>query len=386
MISGMLDIKMLAALKPISSFSPARLRELLDYCHLETFAQGQDPLKPHSFRGQSVYLLQGELELEYEDGNRVIVRANSEWAKHPLGKRQPEIIRATALGDIQLLRIDDNVLDTMVTWDQFSPHGGAKPLSEAEAVSDASANVKRWLNSGMFSAEYLENGPFAHLPPANIGQLINCIEAVAVRANDVIIREGDEGDLYYMIESGRALVTRMVDGVNVLLAEVKAGDAFGEEALISGAMRNATVTMKTNGMLLRVKRQDFFKMMQEPLLHRLSYEEAAKKVARGAIWMDVRHPSEYRYDKLPGAINVPLNDVRKVIGALDKGRTYIAYCQSGRRSSAATFILSQAGYDAYVLEGGLWAVPKPAAVNLPDPAGTMASVELPAKTLPGSSG
>ncbi len=358
MMSGMLDIRMLAALKPISSFSPARLRELLDYCHLETFAQGQGPFKSHSLHGQSVYLLQGELELVYEDGNRVIIRANSEWAKHPLGKRQPEIISATALTDIQLLRVDDVMLDMMVTWDQFSPRRGFKPMHEMEAASDASASVKRLLNSGMFSAEYLKNGPFAHLPPANIGQLIDRTEAIAVWDNDVIIREGDEGDYYYMIESGRAQVTRLVGGVNMLLAELKAGDAFGEEALVSGARRNATVTMQTNGMLLRVKRQDFLELMQEPLLHRLNYGDAIKKVAQGAIWIDTRHPSEYRYDKLPGAINVPLNDIRNAIGALNKSHTYIAYCQSGRRSSAAAFILAQAGYDVYVLEGGLWTVPK----------------------------
>ena len=359
MISGMLDIRMLAALKPISSFSPARLRELLDYCHLETFAHGQDPFKLHGLHGQSVYLLQGELEMVYEDGNRVIIRANSEWAKHPLGKRQPEIVSATALTDIQLLRIDDDMLDTMVTWDQFAPHSGVKLLPDTEAAPDASVSVKRLLNSGIFSAEYLKNGPFAHLPPANIGQLIDRIEAIAVWANDVIIREGDEGDYYYMIESGRAQVTRLVGGVNMLLAELKAGDAFGEEALISGAKRNATVTMKTNGMLLRVKRQDFLELMQEPLLRSLGYEDALKKVAQGAIWIDVRHPSEYRYDKLPGAINVPLNDVRNAIGALNKSHTYITYCQSGRRSSAAAFVLAQAGYDVYVLEGGLWTVPKP---------------------------
>ena len=350
---------MLAALKPISSFSPARLRELLDYCHLETVAQGQDPFKLHSLHGQSVYLLHGELEMVYEDGNHVIVRANSEWAKHPLGKRQPEIVSATALSDIQLLRIDDDMLDTMVTWDQFAPHGGVKPMPEMEKAPDAPSSVKRLLSSGMFSMEYLKKGPFAHLPPANIGQLIDRIEAVTVWANDVIIREGDEGDYYYMIESGRAQVTRMVGGVNMSLAELKAGDAFGEDALVSGARRNATVTMKTNGMLLRVKRQDFLELMQEPLLHSLSYEDALKKVGQGAIWIDVRHPSEYRYDKLPGAINVPLNDVRNAIGALNKGHTYITYCQSGRRSSAAAFVLAQAGYDVYVLEGGLWTVPKP---------------------------
>jgi rhodanese-related sulfurtransferase len=37
---------------------------------------------------------------------------------------------------------------------------------------------------------------------------------------------------------------------------------------------------------------------------------------------------------------------------------YICYCQSGRRSAAAAFILAQAGYDVYVLENGLWSVPK----------------------------
>lgn len=358
-MSGMLDIRMLAALKPISSLSPTRLRELLDYCHLEMFDKGQDPFKSHSLQGQSVYLLQGELELEYEDGNHVIMRSNSEWAKHPIGKRQPEVIRATALSDIQLLCIDDDTLDMMVTWDQSSLHDGSAQAHERERPSDDSASVKRLMKSGMFSAENLKKGPFSSLPVANIGQLLGRIEPIAVWENDIIIREGDEGDYYYLIESGRADVTRVVGGVDMLLAKLKAGDAFGEEALISGAKRNASVTMKTNGILLRLRRQDFLELMQEPLLHRLSYDEARQKVEQGAIWIDVRHPSEYRYDKLQGAINIPLNDIRNAIGALNRDRTYITYCQSGRRSSAAAFILAQAGHDVYVLEGGLWMVPKP---------------------------
>lgn len=215
------------------------------------------------------------------------------------------------------------------------------------------------MSSGMFSAENLKNGPFAHLPPANIGQLLGRIEVVAAWADDVIIQEGDEGDYYYMIESGRAQVTRQVGGEEMLLAELKAGDVFGEEALVSGANRNATVTMKSNAMLLRIKRQDFLELMREPLLHRISYDGAVQKVAAGAVWLDVRHPSEYRYDKLPGAINVPLNDIRNAVGALSKERTYIAYCQGGRRSAAAAFIMAQAGYDVYVLEGGLWTAPQP---------------------------
>jgi len=284
----------------------------------------------------------------------VLIRSGSEWARHPIGKRQPGIRKAQALSNVQLLRVDDDLLDRVVTWDQFANHDDVRhsPGENSETT------VKKLLSSGMFSAENLSNSPFAHLPSANIGKLLNCIEAIAVWDKDVVIREGDEGDYYYLIESGRAQVTRMVGGANLVLADIKAGDVFGEEALISDAKRNATVTMKSNGVLLRLKKQDFLELMQEPLLHRIGYQEARQRVAKGAVWLDVRHPPEYRYDKLPGAINVPLNDIRNAIGVLSKAPAYIAYCQSGRRSAAAAFILAQAGYEVYVLENGLWSVPR----------------------------
>lgn len=355
-MQDILDIRVLAALEPISSFSPARLREVLDYCHIENIAQGQDPFKERPIQGQLAYLLRGELEVVYEDGNRVLIRADSEWARHPIGKRQPAISSAQVLSSrAQLLRVDEDLLDRMVTWDQFASHDDVKPV----ALKDAhESTVKKLLNSGMFSAENLSGGPFAHLPSANIGKLLKRIEAVAVWDKDVIIREGDEGDYYYLIESGRAQVTRLVGGASMVLAELNAGDVFGEEALVSDSKRNATVTMKSNGVLLRLKKQDFLELLQEPLLHRISYQDARQKVAQGAVWLDVRHPPEYRYDKLPGAINLPLNDIRNAIGVLSKATAYVAYCQSGRRSAAAAFILAQAGYDVYVLENGLWSVPK----------------------------
>ncbi len=358
-----LDIKILAGLEPISSFNPARLRELLDYCHTEKVAVGENPFKTHELAGQSVYLVRGEIELLYQDGNKVVVNAESEWAKHPLGKRQPDILSATALVESQLLRIDDELLDRMVTWDQFSQHDLISDAHVANAVEthvDVATSIKRLLASNMFSTENLQNGPLAHLPMANISILLQRIEAIAVWSGDVVIREGDDGDYYYLIDSGRAQVTRLVGGVVMPLADLKSGDVFGEEALISDAKRNATVTMKSNGVLLRLGRADFMALLREPLLHKLNFADARQKVAEGAVWLDVRHPPEYRYDRLPGAMNVPLNDIRDAVGALDRSKQYIAYCQSGRRSAAAAFILAQAGYDVHVLENGLWSVPKSA--------------------------
>lgn len=353
-MQDILDIRVLAALDPLSSFGPPRLRELLEYCHLETLEQGGDPFKNNSPKGQSVYLVKGELEVIYTDSNRVLIRADSEWARHPIGKRQPEIKNATALTRIQLLRVDDELLDQMVTWDQFAFHEDTKASLEKEGSESV---LKRILHSGMFSAENLSNSPFAQLPSAHIGKLLEKIDAIAVWEKETIVQEGDEGNYFYLIESGRAQVTRQIGGIRKVLADLKAGDIFGEEALISDTLRNATVVMKSNGVLLRLKKQDFLELMQEPLLHSLTYHEAKIKVAEGAVWLDVRHPPEYRYDKLTNAINVPLSEIRNVSGVLDKNTNYVAYCQSGRRSTAAAFLLVQAGYKVDVLKNGLWSVP-----------------------------
>jgi len=112
--------------------------------------------------------------------------------------------------------------------------------------------------------------------------------------------------------------------------------------------------MRTDGAVLRLDKKDFIELLREPLLHRVSMEEAQQKVLAGAQWVDVRYPSEFQYDQLAGAINIPLSEIRNAFGLLDKDREYIVYCQSERRSSAAAFLLSQRGYRAAVLKGGLW--------------------------------
>ena len=95
-------------------------------------------------------------------------------------------------------------------------------------------------------------------------------------------------------------------------------------------------------------------LLREPLLHAINMEQATQKVLNGAQWIDVRYPSEYQYDRLPGARNIPLSEIRNAFGALDMDEEYIIYCQSGRRSAAAAFLLAQRGYHALLLEGGLW--------------------------------
>jgi CRP-like cAMP-binding protein len=332
----------LSTLAPLAGLSRERLAELAEVAQIERAARGADPLAERLQGGQLVFLLAGEMLLYFEGGGTLVVVGGSDETRQALNRRKERVARAKAITDVDLLVVDDELLDILATWDQVAAGRGREMIS-----------------SGPFSLTNLRSGAFAQLPAARIDELLRRFERVNAARGEAVIKEGDEGDYYYVIESGRFLVGRLVGGAEVVLAELKTGDVFGEEALVSEAKRNASVTALTDGQLLRLNRSHFNELLREPLLRRLGFDEAAEKVRRGALWLDVRYPSEYQYDKLPGAINVPLAEVRNMFAVLDRTKEYIAYCQSGRRSAAAAFLFAQRGFKVWLLQGGLKAVEKP---------------------------
>jgi rhodanese-related sulfurtransferase len=330
--------------------SASRLRELAGIAIVERAERGSDPLAARSSDRNSVFLLRGEMLLVFEGGGTLVVVGGMGDGRYPLNRRAARVARSRAISDVELLIVEDEALDILVTFDQVASGDAASGSAMAQAVRSGTG-----LAAGIFSLANLRHGVFALLPAARIEEMFARFERISAKRGDVVIREGEEGDFYYVIETGRCNVARTVGGVSVALAELKSGDAFGEEALASEGRRNATVTMATDGWLLRLGARDFREVLGEPLLRRVSYEEGLQRVQRGAAWLDVRYPSEYRCDRLPGALNVPLNEVRNSFAALDASREYVVYCQSGRRSSAAAFLFAQHGYKVSLLEGGLWA-------------------------------
>jgi rhodanese-related sulfurtransferase len=207
----------------------------------------------------------------------------------------------------------------------------------------------------------LQTKAFHRIPPANIQAIFMRMQRVDFAAGDVIIRQGDEGDFFYVIAQGTCLVTREtpLNREGIKLAELSMGDTFGEEALIAEAKRNATVSALTDVALMRLGKDDFRKLLNEPLLEWVDAEKATFAVARGGKWLDVRLPSEFESGHLPGALNLPLYFIRLKLKTLDRNVPYIVYCDTGRRSSAAAYILAERGFHAAVLKGGMGTVEKP---------------------------
>lgn len=348
MITESALLEKLSRCQPLASLGPELLRELAPLCHDECVARNLDPSRMRDWGGQVVYLTKGELKLDFDDGSMKLLVGGTGDALLPLGQGGQKLVSTKAITDVELLIFDEDTLDILVTWNHLTAyHPGATAAGECAD----------WRTmSGMFAARSLTQGAFSTLPPAHIETLLERFQRIEARRGETIIRQGDAGDYYYLVERGRCLVTREVAGSPVELAELKAGDAFGEEALVSDTPRNATVTMKTDGVLLRLCKADFVDLLREPLIRRVSTGEARTRAAAGAVWLDARFPAEYRHDGIPGAINIPLNEVRQALPMLDPQKEYIVYCQTGRRSSAAAFLLSQRGFHAALLDGGMKAL------------------------------
>jgi CRP-like cAMP-binding protein len=339
------DVPMLRQFEPLGGLKKENQAALARKVFVRTIDAGRLLFKQGDNDKRTIWVVQGTVELRDEERTVGVIRGGSPEARKPLLQRLPREFSARAMEQVEYLAIDSELLDVMITWDQT----GTYEVGDLQAQFQGS-EADDWMMTLM------QSRAMQRIPPANIQAIFMRMERVPYRAGDVVIRQGAEGDYFYAIVKGKCVVTRETplnkDGIR--LAELGTGDTFGEEALISESKRNATVTMQTEGVLMRLKKQDFQELMNEPLLQWVTADQAEALVHKnGAAWLDVRLPSEFQALAVETALNVPLYFIRLKLTALDKSKPYVVYCDTGRRSSAAAFILVEKGFTAYVLKGGL---------------------------------
>jgi CRP-like cAMP-binding protein len=339
----LLDAALLRTLAPPAALNSENFQELAGKAYVEIVPAGSTLFRAGELDRKTIYLIEGEVELSPVQGVKTLVTGGTELARHPLVNQQPRQHTAIARTACRVTRLDSDLLDILLTWDQLA----GIEVEEIRA-EDAGSREGDWMT------RILQSRAFLQVPPANIQAMFMRMQEVPVAAGATVIRQGDEGDYYYIIRSGRAKVTRLArTGAEITLAQLAEGDAFGEEALLSEAQRNATITMVTDGVLMRLSKADFNSLLREPMLSRVSLEEARRRIAAGARWLDVRLDSEHEAGALPDSLNIPLFALRLKAESLDPATEYVCYCDTGRRSSAAAFLLSERGFRTCVLSGGL---------------------------------
>lgn len=346
MESKPLELGLLRSFSPLDGLKSENLQSLARRTKLRELASGRYLFKQGETDKHTYYLFSGVLELMQDGRTAMVVRGGSPEARNPISPSTPRRYSARVVSDrIEYIAIDSNMLDMMLTWDQT----GSYEVNELRGVEDAGPASDDWMTT------LLQTKAFHKIPPANIQAIFMRMQRMDVRAGEIIIKQGDEGDYFYVIVKGGCVVTRETplnkDGIR--LAELGMGDTFGEEALISDAKRNASVSMSSDGTLMRLSKEDFRTLLNEPMLEWVDVQQARDIVAQGGKWLDVRLPSEFENFHMEGATNLPLYFIRLKLKSLDRNVHYVVCCDTGRRSSAGAYILSERGFQASVLKGGL---------------------------------
>lgn len=339
-----LDINLLKRFSPLDGLKRDNLAALAGKVQIRELSPQQILFKEGDSEKRTVYVVSGTLELLNQQDEAVEnVVGGTDDARNPVSPVFPRRFTARARDRVQYISIDSDLLDVMLTWDQT----GSYEVSELRGSDDVGGDD--WMTM------LLQTKAFHKIPPANIQAIFMRMQQINYKAGDVVLKQGAEGDYFYVLTRGKCLVTRETplnkDGIK--LAELHVGDTFGEEALISDAKRNATVTMQTDGAVMRLGKEDFKRLLNEPMLDWVTKAEADKIVAEGGKWLDVRLPSEFENQHHEGALNIPLYFIRLKINTLSPDTKYVLCCDTGRRSSAGAYILSERGFQAYVLEGGI---------------------------------
>jgi len=302
------------------------------------------------------YVLEGHVDLISTEFMITSIKGNSRDAKQPLNADMPTKCSGVVKSDkARIMSIDVEVLDRLIAWSESAEAAFEAELETKQTTSFLPSDTKFVVTeveeddqSGDWMSSLLQSPLFTRVPLSHVQDLFTRFEDVSVEKDEVIVREGEKGDYFYVLASGNAHISNKVDSVNIT---IKPGQYFGEEALLGATLRNATIKMLTPGRVKRLDHDAFSSLLKAPVLQYISQDELAKLKDKHKI-IDVKMPMEFRAHHVDGSINVPLPRLRKQFPELAKSCTYIVSDDAGSRAEIAAHLLCQAGFDAFILRSG----------------------------------
>lgn len=331
----------LRSLIPFNSLSEDYLDEISRTTVIEVYPANKILFKKGDSGNYRFYLIKGMVVLEGATEGAQFIKGGSKEACYPLDHRQIRSCTALSKSNVAIIRIEDQKVENFLTVDQSAGY-------DVDEVDTDDGGGSDWMT------RVLQTKSFQSVPVTNIQAVFMRLDAVPVSKGEVIIKQGDVGDHYYIINKGQCQIIKTDEnGKKVKVAELGSGDSFGEEALLAEAKRNATVQMVTDGIVMRLSRDDFEELLKDPVLKMVTVDEAKDILKDGGMLIDVRLKSEFENGGIRGSKNIPLAALRRIAPKMDVNKRYVAICDSEQRSRAAAFLLSERGYDVAILEGGL---------------------------------
>ncbi len=333
---------------PLSTLPAEHFDVLCKKISVEKAKQNTFLFKRNETNSEFVYLIDGSIRLQSDNLSVETVDSDSESAKFALAHQIPRKIDAYTLSAVRYLRIDSHTL-----------HAATHNSHKQEENNQMTINQSETDNNGDWMTALLKSPIFSALPPANLQQIVMSLKEVQFNKGELIIKQGEPGDYYYLIKKGQCLISRKpsANAKEIKLAKLHPHDTFGEDSLLSGELRNVSITALTDVSLIRLDKERFLSLIKEPSLNFISYKEIPEAIIQGAVLIDVRLPDEYKAYHLSESINVPFFSLRVHLKSIDKRKPVIVVCENGKASEAAAFLLLRNRIQTQILEGGMEGIP-----------------------------
>jgi len=337
-----LEVNLAKSFYPFDSLTTDKVKEIIEKSEIHSLPAGRILFQQGDRDKKVIYLLSGSLELKQQDGKKLLIEANTDHAKYAISNDIPRSATAQSQTEIRVLIIDRDLLELLLNWNTAS----------SIEVSDLEDDDGDWMT------RFLQSNAFLQLPPANIQALMMRLHEETLSSGDIIIKENSPNDdKFYIIQQGRCIVskTNPVNEKEVTLAKLHYGDCFGEEAVITGGNRGASVTMQTDGIIMTLVKKDFIDLLVSPIINYIKAAELDEFLTNDQyVLIDVRNEDEFACNAINGvADNIPVNLIRSQLTKLNPEKHYILYSNHHSRSCVAAFLFIQQGYDCSVLQDGL---------------------------------
>lgn len=219
----------------LKNLDSTQVREIVDCMYEKRIKQGNYIIREGD-AGQHVYV-SADGELEVLKNNKVLGKMNAGKAFGELAilYNCTRTASVKALSDVCVWVLDRRVFQTIM--------------------------MKTGLQRQEENIRFLRSVPLLkNLPTDKLARIADCLEVDFFPENDYIIREGETGDTFFIINKGEVKVTQKVTGVDnpVEIRRLTRGDYFGEKSLLSEDRRTANVIALPPGVeCLTVDRDHF---------------------------------------------------------------------------------------------------------------------------------
>ncbi len=324
---------------PFNKLTENRVLEVINLVRFVEMHKGEMFQINESKSHNCLYMLRGSVEIIQSGSIKSHIGPAATRNRPMLLLAAPNTSTIKANEHSVLCLADREMLDDIISWDDTF-----------NTIEDVTVEIFGRIN-------LIRNSLiFRRLPYHCIESAFSRLHLREVQKGENVISIGDEGDAYYIITEGRAEVFHTEDPSEgeMKVVELGPGDAFGEEALISGRKQKERVNMLENGSVLVLKKEDFHELIRKPLVTSVNAKVAQSMLESGYQLLDVRYLEEYEEINIPGTTLIPLIELRERIHELNPKSKYIIYCRSANRSKVAAMILSQNNFEDVVdLEGGI---------------------------------